>query len=198
VRTICIIPARGNSQRIPRKNIKLFHGKPIIEYSIETAKKSRLFDQVVVSTDDPEIYQIAMDQGAVVHVRAPDDGSRGTQEIAGEVLRQPDYYAGLACVMYATAPLLKPGHLFNGLQHLMTHKELRYAYSVDAETGQDIGGFYWGFGFCFAEGQPLDINDAGCQVGYAGRVLIPSRYCCDINTPEDWTRAEEMYAALNQ
>jgi len=63
---LCIIPARGGSKRIPRKNIKLFLGKPIIAYSIETAQKSGLFDEVMVSTDDAEIAEIAVSYGAKI------------------------------------------------------------------------------------------------------------------------------------
>ena len=63
---VAIIPARGGSKRIPRKNIKDFHGKPLIAYSIEVALKSKLFDKVIVSTDDEEIAKIAMQYGAVI------------------------------------------------------------------------------------------------------------------------------------
>ena len=61
---ICVIPARGGSKRIPRKNIKDFNGKPIIAYSIEAALKSNCFDQVIVSTDDDEIAEVAIKYGA--------------------------------------------------------------------------------------------------------------------------------------
>lgn len=63
---LAIIPARGGSKRIPRKNIKLFLGKPIISYSIESALKSNLFDEIMVSTDDDEIKEIALKYGAKV------------------------------------------------------------------------------------------------------------------------------------
>ena len=63
---ICIIPARGGSKRIPRKNIKLFLGKPIIAYSIEAAIKSNIFDEIMVSTDDIEIASVAKEYGAKV------------------------------------------------------------------------------------------------------------------------------------
>ena len=66
MKNICIIPARGGSKRIPRKNIKTFMGKPIIAYSIEAALQSGLFDEVMVSTDDEEIAEIACGYGAKV------------------------------------------------------------------------------------------------------------------------------------
>ena len=65
---VCIIPARGGSKRIPRKNIKLFCGKPIIAYSIEAALKSNLFFEVMVSTDDEEIAAIAIQYLSLIHI----------------------------------------------------------------------------------------------------------------------------------
>jgi len=69
---LCIIPARGGSKRIPKKNIKEFCGKPLIAYSIEVAKKSNLFDKIVVSTDSKEIAEVAKKYGAEVQMR-PDE-----------------------------------------------------------------------------------------------------------------------------
>ena len=66
MKSICIIPARGGSKRIPRKNIKLFMGKPIMTYSIETALNSSIFDEVMVSTDDEEFAEVARQHGASV------------------------------------------------------------------------------------------------------------------------------------
>ena len=68
---IAIIPARGGSKRIPRKNIKFFFGKPMIAYSIEAAKKSKIFDKIIVSTDDKNIAQIAKKFGASVPFLRP-------------------------------------------------------------------------------------------------------------------------------
>lgn len=68
---VCIIPARGGSKRIPKKNIKPFYGKPLIAYSIETAKQSELFDRIIVSTDDEEIAKIAKEYGAEVPFMRP-------------------------------------------------------------------------------------------------------------------------------
>jgi pseudaminic acid cytidylyltransferase len=90
---LCIIPARGGSKRIPRKNIKPFLGKPIIAYSIEAALQSQLFDEVMVSTDDSEIAEIARKYGAVVpFMRSVDKASdyATTYDVIEEVL---DNYA---------------------------------------------------------------------------------------------------------
>ena len=88
---ICIIPARGGSKIIPRKNIKEFLGKPIIAYSIEAAINSKLFDEVMVSTDDPEIAEVAVKYGAKVpflRSKANSDDFSGTGDVVHEVLKQ--------------------------------------------------------------------------------------------------------------
>jgi len=125
---ICIIPARGGSKRIPRKNIKLFYGKPIIAYSIEAAIKSNLFDEVMVSTDDEEIANIAKQHGAKVpfmrSAKNADDFS-GTGDVAFEVLVQ---YSNIgkefttACCIYATAPFVNENRLIECF-NLLTDNE---------------------------------------------------------------------------
>ena len=114
---ICIIPARGGSKRIPRKNIKLFLGKPIIAYSIEAALKSNLFDEVMVSTDDEEVAKVAIEYGAKVpYFRSEknSDDFATTFDVIDEVI---DYYKSksqvfeLTCCLYPTAPFITPDRL---------------------------------------------------------------------------------------
>lgn len=112
MKTIAIIPARGGSKRIPRKNIKDFLGKPIIAYSIQIALDSGLFDEVMVSTDDEKIAEIAKSSGASVpFVRSKEnsDDFTGTGDVCFEVLneyKKTDQSFDLACCIYATAPLI--------------------------------------------------------------------------------------------
>lgn len=122
---ICIIPARGGSKRIPRKNIKFFCGKPIIAYSIEAALKSNLFDEVMVSTDDDEIVAIAKEYGAKVPFMRSSENSNdyaGTVDVILEVLND---YAKIgvsftyACCIYPTAPLIQIKHLTQAYYLLM-------------------------------------------------------------------------------
>ena len=90
-KNICIIPARGGSKRIPKKNIKLFLGKEIIAYSIEAAIKSNLFDEVMVSTDDPTIKKIAVEYGAKVpfyRSKKTSDDFANTYDVLEEVLNE--------------------------------------------------------------------------------------------------------------
>ena len=87
-KAVAIIPARGGSKRIPRKNIKEFYGKPLISYSIETALASNLFDRVVVSTEDSQIASISESYGAEVQMRPKElsDDYTGTFEVTEYVL----------------------------------------------------------------------------------------------------------------
>src|SRR5260221_2047531 len=108
-----IIPARGGSRRIKRKNVALFRGQPMLCYPIFTAKASGLFKLIVVSTDDDEIEQVALQAGAVVIRRGTDDGTKGTQEVARDVLRQLRSVS-IACVIYPCSPLLDVASLRRG------------------------------------------------------------------------------------
>ena len=121
---IAIIPARGGSKRIPRKNIKDFHGKPLIAYSIEVALKSKLFDKVIVSTDDEEIAKIARKFGASVPFIRPkelsDDftGTGAVVEHTIEFLLNKGEKIDFVCTIYATAPFLNEKYLIEGFTKL--------------------------------------------------------------------------------
>jgi pseudaminic acid cytidylyltransferase len=118
---LAIIPARGGSKRIPRKNIKLFFDKPIIAYAIETALQSNLFDEVMVSTDDDEIAEIALKYGAKVpffRSEKNSDDNATTADVLIEVLYQYKINLGInfdfGCCIYPTSPLIQIKHLENG------------------------------------------------------------------------------------
>lgn len=123
-----IIPARGGSKRIPRKNIRPFAGKPMIAYSIEAAKESGLFERVIVSTDDPEIAEIALRYGAEVPFIRPAnlaDDFTGTDSVLLHVLewlqandRLPDFF----CCIYATAPFIRTEYICQGFKLLLSHQ----------------------------------------------------------------------------
>lgn len=123
---LAIIPARGGSKRIPRKNIKDFLGKPIIAYSIEVALASNLFNEVMVSTDDEKIAEIALQYGAAVPFMRSDNTANDfatTVEVLNEVVREYKYILNNefdnVCCIYATAPLLKVDHLIKGYDLLI-------------------------------------------------------------------------------
>lgn len=125
--SVCIIPARGGSKRIPRKNIKEFFGKPIIAYSIGTALESGLFDEVMVSTDDKEIAEIAQKYGANVPFMRSDENANDyatTVDVLTEVLRnyqQMGKRFDVGCCLYSTAPMVTTERLKEGWKKLIEH-----------------------------------------------------------------------------
>lgn len=178
---VAVIPARGGSRRIPRKNIRLFHGKPIIAYSIEAAKRSGLFDEIFVSTDDEDAIKIARQYGCYIHLRSTNylcGPDAGTQEVTKDCLLHSTN-AEYACCIYATAPMLRADDLSAG-------------FDVMVATGEYAlipGWFYWGLAEWFLSDRPL--------TGAAEIAPDLSRWI-DINTEEDWARAELMHAALHK
>jgi len=132
---VAIIPARGGSKRIPRKNIKNFCGKPMLAWSIEAAKASKCFEHIVVSTDDEEIAGVARQWGAEVPFMRPAylaDDYTGTIPVIAHAVKWINRNIGAvenACCIYATAPFLTEIDLQNGLQIIQT-ENINYAFSV--------------------------------------------------------------------
>ena len=132
---LAIIPARGGSKRIPRKNIKLFCGKPMIAYTIETAIKAACFDKIIVSTDDLEIAEIAQEFGAETPFLRPDhlsDDHTGTIPViahAVDWINQNINEVNFACCLYATAPFIQPDSILHGFSKLR-EQATDYAFTV--------------------------------------------------------------------
>lgn len=132
---IAIIPARGGSKRIPRKNIKEFHGKPMIAYSIAAAVNSQCFDKIIVSTDDAEIAEVAIKHGAEVPFMRPADISDDyatTLDVikhAIEFTESQGWAVKNVCCIYATAPFLTHEFIQKGLVEL-TSAKIDYAFSA--------------------------------------------------------------------
>jgi len=124
MKKVAIIPARGGSKRIPKKNIKIFAGQPIIAYSINAAKETNLFDRIILSTDSEEIAEIGKSYGAEVpFIRPPElsDDFTGTTEVlihALNWLKGHDKFYDYFCCIYATAPFLKNAYLIKGFDIL--------------------------------------------------------------------------------
>ncbi len=227
---VAIIPARGGSKRIPRKNIKLFHGQPMLAYSIRAAQNSGLFDRIVVSTDDEEIAAMARQLGAETPFVRPaelaDDFSTTVDVIRHSVLalQQQGEPVDYACCIYATAPFVQPQYLQQGLQQLQAHPDKAYAFSVTTfpfpiqrairlnqageieamhpeyrntrsqdleEAYHDAGQFYWGRASSWVD-RAILFSTASLPV------ILPRYLVQDIDTAEDWHRAELMYQALLQ
>ncbi len=190
-RVVAIIPARGGSRRIPGKNIRMFHGKPILAYSIKTAVDTELFQQIIVSTDSPGISDIAIACGAEVHYREAllCLDNVGTQEVARAVALQlrpiPDY----VCCIYATAPLMSAEDISEGLGTI-GHRTMHYALSVGTDPLRDAAQFYWSDVAALSMRLPL--------IGkHTAMIPVPEERVCDINDESDWILAEAMYANLH-
>lgn len=132
---LAVIPARGGSKRIPRKNIKNFCGKPIIGWSIEAALQSRCFDRVIVSTDDEEIADIAKKFGAEAPFVRPAelaDDYTGTIPVINHAVKWAEEKAGAveyACCIYATAPFVTAKDIMRGME-LIISEDVEYVFSV--------------------------------------------------------------------
>lgn len=133
---IAVIPARGGSKRIPRKNIKQFHGRPMIAWTIEHAIASNLFKEVIVSTDDPEIASIAKEHGAIIRDFRPhylsDDNATLLDVMNYEAKRMIERKLkplDILCCLYPASPLLNLEDVRRGLQ-IVKDKQADYAISV--------------------------------------------------------------------
>jgi pseudaminic acid cytidylyltransferase len=224
---IAVIPARGGSKRIPRKNIRDFCGKPMIAYSIEAALQSGCFDRVIVSTDDVEIAEIAKKYGAEVPFMRPAELSNdyaGTIPVIGhaiEWLMEQGLDPQLVCCLYATAPFITPEYLQQGLQQLK-ETEAAYAFTVTSyafpiqraikinpelgiemfdpesfntrsqdldEAWHDAGQFYWGKAECWLTEKVIFGPESS-------PIILPRHQVQDIDTYEDWMRAEWLFKAM--
>ena len=224
---VAIIPARGGSKRIPRKNVKAFCGKPMIAWSIEAAQASSCFDKVIVSTDDDEIANVAREWGALVPFMRPaklSDDFTGTLPVirhAVEWLNEHDTRVEYACCLYATAPFVSADDLQRGFR-LIQDTGSRYAFSVTSyafpiqrairitengrvamfnpehfqtrsqdleEAWHDAGQFYWGTAEAWCNELPIFGEDSV-------PVKLPRHRVQDIDTPEDWVRAECLFRAM--
>ncbi|PIT82076.1 pseudaminic acid cytidylyltransferase [Limnohabitans sp. 15K] len=226
---LAVIPARGGSKRIPRKNIKSFCGKPMIAWSIEAGKASGCFDRIIVSTDDAEIAKVARAHGADVPFMRPSelsDDYTGTIPVvahAVEWIAQQFGSVQFACCLYATAPFVQAEDLRRGLE-LLQRSGAQYAFTVtnfaapiqrsfritdqqridmfnpaqfntrsqDLENAyHDAGQFYWGRAEAWLSATPLFSQ-------VSTPIVLPRYRVQDIDTIDDWVRAEMMFEILNQ
>lgn len=224
---LAVIPARGGSKRIPRKNVRPFCGRPMIAWAIDAARESGLFDHVIVSTDDAQIAETAREFGAETPFTRPAELANdhaGTIPVIAHATgwaREQGWAFDAVCCVYPTAPMISPGDLAEGLRllgegsHDFVFSATDYAAPVfrafvQAEDGgvemifpehfdsrsqdlpralHDAAQFYWGL--------PDAWLGAKTLFGPRSRaLLIPRWRVQDIDTPEDWVRAEALFQAL--
>lgn len=224
---LAIIPARGGSKRIPGKNMKNFLGKPIIAYSIEAAVKSGLFDEVMVSTDDDEIAEVAKNFNAAVPFLRSRDNSNdyaGISEVCIEVVNEYKKIGksfDTICCLLPTAPLLKIEKLTNGLEiynqgiydSVFTVAEYSYPIQRSLKIDGDFIKMRWPEHFP-KRSQDLEktFHDAGqfyfirtdvlmsekrMFVEKSGAVILNELEVQDIDTETDWKLAEMKYKIIN-
>jgi pseudaminic acid cytidylyltransferase len=226
---VAVIPARGGSKRIPRKNIRTFCGKPMIAWAIETAKQSDLFSRIIVSTDDEEIATAAIQCGAEAPFKRPaelSDDHAGTVEVIAHTARwladQGCSSAALCCI-YATAVFLQKEDLARGLR-ILESGDWEYAFSVtdyassifrafrqhpdggvemffpeyQDKRSQDLpvalhdaAQFYWGRPAAWVGGKPVFGRRSAT-------VPVPRWRVQDIDTEDDWRRAELMHRLISR
>lgn len=225
MKNLCIIPARGGSKRIPRKNVKEFLGKPIIAYSIEAALKSGLFDEVMVSTDDQEIAAIAKQYGASVpfmRSEATANDYAGSDEVLREVLREYKKMGreyDVICCLYATAPFVTVENLKKAYSQLGDTYDaaftiVRYSYPpqralvvrngctgmrepqyYDARS-QDLEPIYHDAGqFYFMQIKDIETLDFWTDHTYG--LELSELMVQDLDTETDWQLAEMKFALLH-
>lgn len=225
---VCVIPARGGSKRIPRKNIRDFCGRPMIAWSISAAIESKCFDRIIVSTDDNEIAEIAKQWGAEIPFQRPAEFSGDHVATIPVIAHAIDWLSehgncpNLTCCLYATAPFVQAEMLRRGYTQL-TESGADYAFSVTSfpfpiqraikvtsngrvemfqpehfstrsqdliEAWHDAGQFYWGRSEAWLDGKIL-FGPGSVPV------KIPRHLVQDIDTDEDWVRAEWMFRAIS-
>ncbi|MBA2919752.1 pseudaminic acid cytidylyltransferase [Sphingomonas sp. MAH-20] len=224
---VAVIPARGGSKRIPRKNIRPFGGKPMIAYAIDAAKASGAFDRVVVSTDDDEIAAIAERLGAQLPFRRPpelaDDHTPTVPVIQHAIAEcaRLGWAVQWTCCIYPGVPLIDPADITNAWDLLQDRGGTGYSFPVAQfsspiqralrreESGKvepidprhvatrtqdlepayfDAGQFYWASAETWQRGLAIHAH--------AHTIILPEWRVVDIDTPDDWTRAEALFRAL--
>lgn len=225
---LAIIPARGGSKRIPRKNIKPFFGKPMIAYAINAAQSSKIFDRIIVSTDDEEIAEVAIEYGADVPFMRPpelaDDHTTTVPVIAHAITECQKMGLDIqnVCCIYPGVPFIAASEL-HAAYELLVRSNSSYVFPVagfpspiqralrrlsdgtvipfnpeytntrtqDLEPSYfDVGQFYWGKVSSWVEGLSIHLNGSA--------LVIPEWRAIDIDTSEDWFRAEIIFKSLSE
>ena len=228
MKNLCIIPARGGSKRIPRKNIKQFQGKPIMAYSIEAALKSGLFDEVMVSTDDEEFSVVAKKYGASVpflRSAATANDYATTVDVLIEVVdtyrKQGKEFDNICC-LYSTAPFVTPERLKEAFGKLSDNVDgcftvVEYSYPIQRslrinESGlvemtypeylksrtQDLEKIYHDAGQFYFMKTTVMESEKTVWCKRSEPLVLSELEVQDLDTLTDWTLAEMKYKLLHE
>jgi len=223
MRNLAIIPARGGSKRIPHKNIKEFLGRPIIAYSIEAALKSGLFDEVMVSTDDERIAEIAKQYGASVpFMRSAETANdyATTRDVLNEVVseyqKRGQEFDAICCI-YATAPLIAAVDIaeayktLRGSDFACVYPVVQFSYPIwrclDVAEDGSMKRHWPEYENSRSQDLPKEYHDSGTFYwhriaegeiadGKLGAIIMPEERVQDIDTETDWKLAELKFQLL--
>ena len=228
MKSLCIIPARGGSKRIPRKNIKPFMGKPIMAYSIEASLESGIFDDVMVSTDDKEIAGVARQYGASVpFFRSAETANdyATTVDVLLEVIetyKQQGKVFDTICCLYSTAPFVTSERLKEAYSKLSDNVDacftmVEYSYPVQRslrinENGrvemrhpehlksrtQDLEKVYHDAGQFYFMKTKTLIDEKTVWCKKTAPLVLSELEVQDLDTLTDWKLAEIKYELLNK
>lgn len=227
-KSIAIIPARGGSKRIPRKNIKLFLGQPVIKYSIDAALKAGCFDEIMVSTEDPEIAAIAQSFGAEVPFMRSKENSDDyamTADVLKEVILEYQKVGRefeCLCCIYPTAPFISPQRLKEAMA-LLREKGAdsvlpvtAYSYPIQRslkivdgravmlwpenylKRSQDLMPVYHDCGQFYCLKTSSLLEQMKLFAEYTIPIILPELEVQDIDNEEDWKIAEIKYRILRE
>jgi pseudaminic acid cytidylyltransferase len=226
MKTIAIIPARGGSKRIPRKNIKNFAGQPIIKYSIDAAISSGCFDEVMVSTDDQEIAEVAKSYGAKVPFMRSAENSTDMamtapviEEVINEYKKLGQEFEYLCCI-YPTAPFVTGERLKQAKEHLLEKNAegvvpiMKFSYPIQRALKLEDGfaKMFWPENYNMRS-QDLEPAYHDCGQFYFMKtsalleqkmifprlmapLVVPESEAQDIDNEEDWNIAEIKFKML--
>lgn len=223
---LAIIPARGGSKRIPRKNIKPFLGKPIIAYSIEAALKSNLFDEVMVSTDDKEIEKIAKDYGAKVPFLRSKENANDfavladvVEEVVGDYSKDNKIFRNICCIL-PTAPFVTSSRIAEAYTELtendlnsvfpiiefsfpiqrslkIENNKVVMVWSKNLNTrSQDLEPRYHDSGQFYWLKTQSFLTEKKLLTNNTGAIMISQLEAQDIDTEIDWKLAEIKYKLM--
>ena len=226
LRVLAVIPARGGSKRIPGKNVKPFLGHPIMKYSIDAARAAGLFDEVMVSSDDPQILDLARGLGASVPFTRSPEASGDLATTAAVILEVLDGYRqrgqefDAVCCIYPTAPLVRARRLIaawallndSGADGALTvtrfsfpiwralridDGRLRFQWPENAvRRSQDLPTAYHDCGQFYFLRVPSFREHQSLMMPHTVPVMVPESETQDIDTEEDWKLAEIKYAHM--
>lgn len=226
--SICIIPARGGSKRIPRKNIKPFMGKPIMAYSIEAALKSGLFDEVMVSTDSEEFAEVARQYGAKVPFMRSEKTANdfaGTEDVIMEVLEKYKEI-GMSfdsfCCLYSTAPFVSSERLVEGFGYLTDQADaaisvVEYSFPIQRSTSineeghlqpnypqymdarsQDLKKTYHDAGQFYFVRTQTFMEEKNLWCKRTAPIILSELEVQDLDTMTDWRLAEIKFKLIHE